>query len=76
MINVWWLLLLIPALLVGHVHGYSKCLRVQRRLSGMVRKLILANNSERALSLLDVAEGVQTKKQQRTFDERLQEMDQ
>jgi hypothetical protein len=75
MISAWWVLAVIPIFFVAHILGYNKCLRRQRRLNNIVCKLIMANNPERALKLLDVAEGVQNMRQQRTFDERLREMD-
>lgn len=73
MISAWWILATIPIFFIGHILGYNKCLARQRQLSGMVRKLLLCNNVDRAIRLLDVAEGIQTKAQQRTFEERLED---
>ena len=75
MISAWWLLLLLPIYVVGHMTGYLKCLVIQRRMSGVVRKLLRANNVERAIKVLDIAESVESPKQQKEFRERLKGLD-
>ena len=75
MISAWWLLTLIPAFVIGHMMGYIKALMVQRRMSSMVKRLLQANNVERAIKLLNVAEGVEKPKQQKAFSDRLKELD-
>jgi hypothetical protein len=76
MISAWWILLAIPIFFISHILGYNKCLARNRELSRMIRKLLICNNVDRAIKLLDVAEGVKTKTQQRTFEERLKGLDQ
>jgi hypothetical protein len=75
MISAWWLLLLLPIYVVGHMIGYLKCLVIQRRMSSMVKRLLQANNVERAIRLLDTAQSVEKPKQQKAFSEKLKELD-
>jgi len=75
MISAWWLALLLPAYLIGHILGYLKCLVIQRRMSGVVRRLLQANNVKQAIKVLDVAESVEKPKQQRAFEDRLKDLE-
>lgn len=75
MISAWWLLLLLPAYVIGHMLGYIKARRTLNQTAGIVRKLLQANNVERAIKLLNVVEGIEKPKHQKAFEERLKEMD-
>lgn len=75
MVSAWWLLLLLPLYIVGRIQGYNSGMQTMRKASGMVRKLLEFGNVERAIQIMDVAEGIRTKRENRTFAQRLKEMD-
>ena len=76
MISAWWLLLITPfTYLVGHVMGVQSGMSTLKFTCRTVRRLLMANNVPRAIRLLDVAEGIQNKVQQKTFEDKLKELD-
>jgi hypothetical protein len=76
MISAWWLLILVPAFIIGNRFGYGSGMRTARHGSRMAKKLLKYGNTEGAIVILDIMEGVRTKKENRTFDQRLKELDQ